>query len=523
VCPNCGAPVEFASAASVSAVCSFCRSTLLRQGDALKRIGECSELFEDHSPLQLGVRGQYQNIGFTLVGRLQYAYDGGTWNEWFALFERPDGRQKPAWLSEDNGAYVLAFEQPTPTEFPKPEALTPGFRRSVNRGMWSVASVEKVRLQAAQGELPRPPKLQGEFIVADLRSEAGEVGTLDYSNPAAPGWAVGKSVSFKQLALSGLREGEAEKTLAARTLECPSCGSSLTPKLSNTKTISCPSCKAVVDISAGAGAELAHFQQLNQGDEPDAVAEPQIPLGRSGLLALEPGKPAQPWQVVGYQERCNLPGAEDDEQTFWREYLLYNRHLGFIFLVDTDEGWSWARPLTGAPKLNNREVNWSGRRYRQRWMYRAKVTWVQGEFYWRVQREETAMVTDYVGPKGWQLSREQTRSEVTWSEGCQLKAEDVGQAFRLTGPQLAALRRKPATLGAWAWIKRLLIGLVLLLVVVALFKRCSGNECDPQLKAFGPDSLEYRDCQRQLAARSGSYGSGGYGGGSYGGSGGGHK
>ena len=37
-CPNCGAPVEFASAASASAVCSFCRSTLLREGDALRRI-----------------------------------------------------------------------------------------------------------------------------------------------------------------------------------------------------------------------------------------------------------------------------------------------------------------------------------------------------------------------------------------------------------------------------------------------------------------------------------------------------
>ena len=38
-CPNCGAPVEFASAASASAVCSFCRSTLLRDGDVLRKIG----------------------------------------------------------------------------------------------------------------------------------------------------------------------------------------------------------------------------------------------------------------------------------------------------------------------------------------------------------------------------------------------------------------------------------------------------------------------------------------------------
>ena len=46
-CPNCGAPVEFASAASASAVCSFCRSTLVREGEALRRIGQSAELFDD--------------------------------------------------------------------------------------------------------------------------------------------------------------------------------------------------------------------------------------------------------------------------------------------------------------------------------------------------------------------------------------------------------------------------------------------------------------------------------------------
>ncbi|HEY2929077.1 MAG TPA: DUF4178 domain-containing protein, partial [Albitalea sp.] len=70
-CPNCGAPVEFRSSASAFAVCSFCRSTIVREGDALRRIGESAELFDDHSPLQLGAAGRYQGAAFTLVGRLQ--------------------------------------------------------------------------------------------------------------------------------------------------------------------------------------------------------------------------------------------------------------------------------------------------------------------------------------------------------------------------------------------------------------------------------------------------------------------
>ena len=96
--------------ASASAVCSFCRSTLVREGDALRRIGESAELFDDHTPLQLGAAGSHQGLAFTLVGRLQYGTADGTWNEWHALF---DGG-KSAWLSEDNGAYVFSFEVPLP-------------------------------------------------------------------------------------------------------------------------------------------------------------------------------------------------------------------------------------------------------------------------------------------------------------------------------------------------------------------------------------------------------------------------
>ena len=86
-CPNCGAPVEFRSAASPFAVCSFCRSTVVRAGDTLRKIGESAELFDDHSPLRLGVSGKHQGASFALVGRLQYRYAEGTWNEWHALFE----------------------------------------------------------------------------------------------------------------------------------------------------------------------------------------------------------------------------------------------------------------------------------------------------------------------------------------------------------------------------------------------------------------------------------------------------
>ena len=86
-CPGCGAPVEFASAASPVAVCGFCRSTVVREGDHLARLGKMADVFSDFSPLQLLASGHLADRGFTVVGRLLYRYEGGSWTEWQIAFD----------------------------------------------------------------------------------------------------------------------------------------------------------------------------------------------------------------------------------------------------------------------------------------------------------------------------------------------------------------------------------------------------------------------------------------------------
>jgi len=509
-CPHCGAPVEFASAASASAVCSFCRSTLVRDGEALRRIGISAELFDDHSPLQLGARGTRQGVGFTLVGRLQYAYEGGTWNEWHALFDN----QRSAWLSEDNGAYVIAFDAPLPADAPADASALAGLRAGqrvlADGRAWDVASITRARLLAAQGELPAPPRLEGEFTVVDLRNGAGEVATLDGSDPARLHWSVGRSVALSELALSGLKD-DSEKTLTGRSLQCPGCGSAVPVTLATTQSVACPQCAAVVDISAGIGGDLKHYAQANAGV---AGAEPQIPLGRTGTLAL--GGPPCPWQVVGYQERCDIPEDSEEETTFWREYLLYNRTAGFAFLVDSNEGWSWVKPLTGAPAVRGDSATWQGVVYRKRWAYGARVTWVQGEFYWRVQQGERAHVTDYEGQGAAakkRLSREQTGSEVTWSAGETLSAAQVAEAFAIEPGARAALQRDAAPVtGSGAGVAKVVFILFALFVLAIVLSNCGNDDCDDVRRTFGAASTEYQQCQR--SAGSGYRGSGG---GSYGG------
>ena len=516
-CPNCGAPVEFRSAASASAVCSFCRSTLVRDGEALRRIGISAELFDDHSPLQLGAAGKHQGSAFTLVGRLQYGYADGTWNEWHALFDSG----KSGWLSEDNGAYVFAFDLPLQGAVPPADELIAGERRLVHNAAWSVASVTRAKLIAAQGELPRPPRLDsGDFVVADLRNERDEVGTLDYGDPAAVSWSIGRSVRLTELAISGLREGS-EKTLSGKGFPCPNCGTPLELKLSTTQSIACHNCKSVIDVSQGVGADLSHYTQTNSGHD---GAEPQIALGSTGKLALD-GRELD-WQVVGYQERCDIPDSDEDEQTYWREYLLYHRTEGFVFLVDSEDGWSWAKPLTGAPQVRGDNATWQGRNYRKQYTYPALVTWVLGEFYWRVRRDERALVTDFVGTgsaANRRLSREQTGNEVTWSEGATLDPSVLARAFAVAPQLSSALQRhagKATSLDS-GLLKVMLIVAVVLVVLTMGFCSSRSSDCSETLATFGEASNEYQQCLRSTRS------SGGFrtGGGSFGGysSGGGHK
>ena len=524
-CPNCGAPVEFASAASASAVCSFCRSTLVRDGDALKRIGVSAELFDDHSPLQLGASGTYKGLAFTLVGRLQYGYADGTWNEWHALFD--SGRS--GWLSEDNGAYVFAFDAAWPADAP-PDAgallrLPMGRALQVDDRGWTLASVVKAKLIAAEGELPQPPRLDGEFLVADLRNVQDEVGTLDYSDPRQGHWSSGRSVLLADLKLAGLKDGGSEKTLAGRAIECPNCGAALEVKLATTQAITCKQCNTVIDVSKGVGGELEHYRQNNSGE---GGLQPLIPLGATAELLLGTPVPA-PWQVVGYLERCDLPApGDDDEQVFWREYLLYNRELGFAFLVDSEEdGWSWVRPITGTPQAESGgRVSWHGTTYAQGYRYRAKVTWVQGEFYWRVRRDEQADVIDYKGSGSAAASRlamEQTAGEVVWSAGRTLDALQVAKAFGVSDMLAQAFKRDAAPLAgggkAAASLSKTAVLLLIFVLLMVILVTCSDDGCDDTRRAFGQNSAEYQQCLRSSGS-SGSRIGGSWGGYS---SGGGHK
>src|SRR5690606_35989777 len=92
---------------TVSLVCEYCNSTIVRTGVDIRLVGQVSALVDNGSPILLGSRGRYKGLPFEIVGRLQVAYARGTWSEWFVEFaDRSTG-----WLVDAQGQYSLVRPQ----------------------------------------------------------------------------------------------------------------------------------------------------------------------------------------------------------------------------------------------------------------------------------------------------------------------------------------------------------------------------------------------------------------------------
>ncbi|NVO06867.1 MAG: DUF4178 domain-containing protein [Rhodoferax sp.] len=469
-CPGCGAPVDFRSAQSTHAICGYCRSMVVREGEVLKRIGKMAELFDDHSPLQLQASGVWNGKAFTLIGRLQYRYGEGTWTEWHALLA--DGSR--AYLAEDNGAYVFGTPLP-PQEVAPAEVFRIGASTAIAGQPFSVASNQQVALIAAQGELPRLPELGKSFAMVELRSQSGDTGaaavvlSIDYGS-TPPQLSRGQAVQLEDLKLSGLRDtaGKEEK---ARSFACPNCGASLSPLLATTQSMTCGCCNSIIDLSTGVGGELKHATQ----DEP---VQPLIALGSSGTLQ------GADWQVVGYQHRMGHEPGDTDEHFGWDEYLLFNRKRGFSFLVDSTEGWSVVKPATGAPVVssNGQSATYLGTRYLLKESYEAETNYVLGEFYWQVSRGQKTSNRDYATGKSL-LSMEQSAQELTWSVGGQIASEAVAQAFKLQDKKELLQRSdvKPFAATGALWMRPDFWIFIVIVLIILSATTCSSN-CDPAVQ-----------------------------------------
>ncbi len=208
-----------------------------------------------------------------------------------------------------------------------------------------------------------------------------------------------------------------KKAGRAKTFSCPNCGGSVTVKaVGHSISAVCAYCSSVIDIAN------ENFRILSAANERTRTT--LLTLGSKGILA------GYRWEIVGYMEKTAASGYYP-----WDEYLLYNPYQGFRFLVQANGHWSLFKVLkrSFANQALTGELKLDGRKYERFQKGSAKVSYVKGEFYWRVRKGEESYVTDYISPPN-TLSVDQGDEEINIAVGEYIEAKKIEQAFVLSMP-----------------------------------------------------------------------------------------
>jgi uncharacterized Zn finger protein (UPF0148 family) len=429
-CPACGAEVIFKTGSSVVVVCEFCRSVVARTDRGIEDAGKVADVAESGSPLAVGLRGVFLGVAFELTGRAQLQHAaGGFWDEWYAAFA--DGRW--GWLAEAQGRFHLTFQ----IQVPSPNALPSFDSLQLGQQVWAipaqpppvVAEKGTARMLAAEGEIPYLLTPGETYPYADLSGAAGVFGTLDYGEQP-PLVFVGRETNLGELGLAhAQRTTEREaRGVTATQVSCPNCGGPLELRAPDrTERVGCPNCGSLLDANKGSLRYLKRLEQKGWGKS--------IPLG--GTAEFE----GRPFTVIGFMVRSvEFEGV----RYFWQEYLLYNPAVGFRWLVESDGHWSYVTSVSpGEISESGGRATHAGRSFKMFQDAFARVEYVEGEFYWKVEAGEQARATDFVnaplmlskevpvasGRRG-QISAE----EINWSLGAYTPVKEIEKKFNVDLP-----------------------------------------------------------------------------------------
>ena len=409
-CPSCGAQVNFRAAASIVAVCEYCRSTLLRKGADIENLGKMAELAEDTSLVRLGTEGRYQGVHFAVVGRIQLRYGQGIWNEWHLLYDS----QRSGWLGEGYGRTFMTSLRAVKEPIPPFADLKVGATVKLDGKNFTVAGLETARCVAGEGELPFEVGAGYDVQVADLYGGA-YFATIDYSE-TPPFVFMGEQVDPASLKLTHTREA-AGIAVAAEAIKCTGCGSPLSVHKGFTETVACGSCGSVLDATD------RNYKVIQKVATATGLYQ-LVPLGSKGSFH------GAEYEVIGFMTRkINVEGT-----TYrWGEYLLFNPVEGFRWLSEYRGHWNFIKATKNTPVLAGTTARYLGETFKHFQSSTPEVEHVVGEFYWRVKAGDTNRLDDYVSPPRL-LSAEGTDKEMVWSVAEYTDADTITRAFKLKKP-----------------------------------------------------------------------------------------
>ncbi len=490
-CPPCKAPVEFSPGAGQVKVCEYCQTVVLRGEFKLESLGKVAELMDTESPLRLGLTGHYSGTPFTVAGRIQKSNRTGTWDEWCLQFED----ERVGWLAESEGEWKLLFPMTNvaPPQVGNLDVLGAFTLRDKTFVVEEKNSAETV---SAEGQLPG---FNRTHLYVDATGPKGIFCTLDEADGVTEAF-VGSFTNLKAMGFEVLELVPTPKKAKLRDARCTECNGMLELKAPDaTKRVACPFCGALLQVQGGA---LSFLELLEK-----PPYEPLIPLGATAKLhdptLLKPEGPPPTWTCLAFLVRsCTVEGTRYP----WEEYLLWNRHLGFRWLMHSTGFWTWLTPLAaGEVSFDFRLAKYGGELFRGYQAVYTVTEYVAGECYWQVTAGERAEAREFVAPPR-SINVDQTDTEATVTLGVLVENDVIQKAFALKkklNPPVGIAPASPNPYSknageAWLWSGIWAAALVLLMMAFSLLgtteRYYQGNfQVPPGVASGSPEAQRFSE------------------------------
>jgi len=427
------------------AACPYCESTLIVNEAAIRALGKMALLAETPSCLAVGWRASLKGREIEVLGRLQYRYSAGLWDEWWVRF-LDDGAY--AWISQDEGEYMLEHALPHDAHVPNYPAVRPGDRVYLGDRELFVEEKNHAVMVGLQGEIPleaNPDKRMFYLDLTDNKVKAtveyfedgthmafqGEyLGPEDLQSEVTAAEVGAEGRLYKPAALKSPGEdGEiirSADSIKLQSFNCPYCGGTVEVKdPKKSVMIVCQHCGSGLDITVPGKAQIISKAEKRRLPFP-------IDIGEQGTLH---GVKYTAIGRVRYEER------DEGEIYRWDSLQLFNPDRGYAFLELEDGHWMFftalRSPVNADPRyaLPKQKIRHRGQTFKVFETGAAEITYVEGELSWVARKGDKVQYMDAIRPPQ-MLSAEWTENELEWSLGSYVPPGEVARVFGKTKSEL---------------------------------------------------------------------------------------
>ncbi len=406
-CPSCSSVITFSSGSNNIIVCACGKVLRLKESGSLA-ITDLETVSNSTSFIAPGASGTLNGKKFNITGR--FILKGKNWifNYWTIVFENGE----TSYLGEGYGTYTILKTgdiMPALNSF-KINLLKLNDSTTLQKDeqFFLVRKNSDVAMKI-EGEVFLPETMPA-INILDLFSEKGNFITVIEFVRDVIRYYDTEFVNFPDLHITGLKT-----TNTTKTFVCLHCYKTLPVKANPfTISISCKHCGTHHFLD-----EATEMLKETGRNKIDIL--PDIEIGSIGTIK------GNSFEVIGYslKEENNADSAQ------WREYVLFNREEGFVFLSEYEGNWIYLKEVDRPPIVgkNSRDhFNFTGNHYDLYNAYSYTVISAIGEHPYDITTTSDYYVREYISPP-FMWSSEEGKQEKNWFFGQHINHKEILDNF----------------------------------------------------------------------------------------------